>query len=527
MFFSQGSVLDAVSSLKQIQCTGGNRDILSYFLILSKLGMSHFDFKSKDILFTDKKRALQCLHDLGGMTDPLEKVGKRGCLFFTSFHKTGSDFNENIFYNQGTIFTNLPGRLKDTIDNTISDFLLESGPNKYYRFNSNFEEKILQSYNKKFPLNAVLVWIYRFRNFDSIDMGNIRKLFLTDYKLTEDMASKLFAVDKISVTKEDEPIDSSKVRSVLKIMDMVEVTSGRETNPFVKIISVKSKDISNAIGGNCIMDATYLLQLLSKYKQIILSGVPGTGKSFYIDEIASKYHEVFKVQFHPNYTYQDFVIGKIISGGTIKSAPGMLLNILEAIAKDVNKNNQYLLALDEINRGNLSSILGELLYALDRGKTITIKDIEGKELEINLPPNLHILGTMNSADRSIALVDYAIRRRFYFVELEPNYALIDQLSTFNSEKLLGDFLQTLNDNIVKFFKNRDYRLGHSYFIKGTGTTDWNAEDVSELIRFKMIPMLIEYAQGDYEVIKNTVSTEIANASTEELFSKMKTYCGRS
>jgi 5-methylcytosine-specific restriction protein B len=184
--------------------------------------------------------------------------------------------------------------------------------------------------------------------------------------------------------------------------------------------------------------------------------------------------------------------------------------------------------IDEINRGNISAIFGELLYALDRDKTINITlGNSGESYPIFIPDNLHIIGTMNTADRSIALVDFAIRRRFLFVEMQPDYELIDQLSTFNNQLMLGDFLQKLNKKITEYFNTDDYQIGHSYLIKSASKNrkpyDWSSDDLYEIIQYKIIPMLVEYAHGDKSIIANILGKNLSSASPDTLDKLIKEY----
>ena len=172
--------------------------------------------------------------------------------------------------------------------------------------------------------------------------------------------------------------------------------------------------------------------LLEDKKQVIFQGPPGTGKTYVAQKLAEHWAEsdsnVMLVQFHPSYAYEDFVQGfrpKTADGGqvTFELRDGPLREIARRAAAD--SNGKYYLIIDEINRGNIAKVFGELYFLLEyRDKPMRL---QYSDEPFSLPPNLYIIGTMNTADRSIALVDLALRRRFYFVEFHPNEEPIKDL----------------------------------------------------------------------------------------------------
>ena len=173
------------------------------------------------------------------------------------------------------------------------------------------------------------------------------------------------------------------------------------------------------------------------------------------------------------------------------------LNLKEqAISSKVELKN-YVLIIDEINRANLSAVLGELIYALEyRGEAVeSIYDVDGNTLTI--PPNLYIIGTMNTADRSVGHIDYAIRRRFAFVEVAPQALQDNEEIYFNTEaytKVAALFTPT---NVSSEFEPKDVQIGHSYFIakKKEATDDTKKRDIFRLkMDYEIIPILNEYAK---------------------------------
>ena len=212
--------------------------------------------------------------------------------------------------------------------------------------------------------------------------------------------------------------------------------------------------------------------LLEEKKQVIFQGPPGTGKTFvaqkFAECLAGSRDRVTLVQFHPSYAYEDFVQGfrpKTENGQPgFELRDGPLLRIAEKARGD--SNNSYYLIIDEINRGNLAKVLGELYFLLEyRDEPATL---QYSDKEFKLPNNLYIIGTMNTADRSIALVDMALRRRFYFVEFHPDHEPVKSvLCKWLEDKTedmewLANVVEKVNE---KLKEDRHAAIGPSYFMK--------------------------------------------------------------
>ncbi len=211
------------------------------------------------------------------------------------------------------------------------------------------------------------------------------------------------------------------------------------------------------------------------------------------------------IQFHPAYSYEDFVRGIVAEtteGGNVSyQVENKILADFAQKATD-NPNGNYVLIIDEINRANLPSVLGELIYALEyRNEPVTsMYEYEG-ERKITLPKNLYIIGTMNTADRSVGHIDYAIRRRFAFVDILPDENVIQNATA----KTLFNEIKTLFGNkfLSPDFKAKDVMIGHSYFL---------VKDEDELrirLEFEIKPILREYW-------KDGIFLETANEKIESL-----------
>ncbi|CAC9612716.1 hypothetical protein [uncultured Gammaproteobacteria bacterium] len=227
------------------------------------------------------------------------------------------------------------------------------------------------------------------------------------------------------------------------------------------------------------------IQLLKYKKQIILQGSPGTGKTRKAMEIAKEMApDNYKlIQFHPAYTYEDFVRGIVATTGNGNINYKVKNKVLAEMAENAKNNpgNPFVLIIDEINRANLSSVLGELIYALEyRGEVEGMYEYQGSR-EIVLPENLYIIGTMNTADRSVGHIDYAIRRRFAFVDVNTDESVIPNEAMPLFEKVKGLFDDHLSDE----FELNDVMIGHSYFLR-------NNLELALALEYEIKPMLQEY-----------------------------------
>ena len=272
-----------------------------------------------------------------------------------------------------------------------------------------------------------------------------------------------------------------------------------------------------------LLDTDINVYVIKQKKQIILQGAPGTGKTYSSSEIAvklidenapsdraklmKKYKElvdkeqIFFTTFHQSMDYEEFVEGikpKTENGNiTYELEDGIFKKACKSA--ESNQQNKIVLIIDEINRGNISKIFGELITLLETDKR------KGKENEIeailpyskekfSVPDNLYIIGTMNTADRSIGYVDYALRRRFAFITIKSDKSAIEKYYNDNNNSdckdnainLFEEIKDLIDKNINKEFEADDIMIGHSYFMAQ------NLEELQNKLDYEIKPLLLEY-----------------------------------
>ena len=243
-------------------------------------------------------------------------------------------------------------------------------------------------------------------------------------------------------------------------------------------------------------------RLLDDKRQVIFQGPPGTGKTYVArrlaEHLAGSPDRVWIVQFHPSYAYEDFVQG--FRPGLQGGQPGFVLRngpLLEAAkAADEKPDVKHFLVIDEINRGNLAKVFGELYFLLEyRGEQMRLQYADDGE-RFALPGNLYLIGTMNTADRSIALVDLALRRRFHFFEFHPDKPPIRRLLRRWLDRHAPDmaWIAEVVDRANAKLRDRQAAIGPSYFMK----PDLDSEMVGLVREHNVLPYVEERFYGEHD-----------------------------
>lgn len=313
--------------------------------------------------------------------------------------------------------------------------------------------------------------------FIDTNSSNPRKL-----KILRDFVKR---INELNNTKEDVLFNFNNYTSNETTPTAEEIEEDKDTN-FLEEVFIEENDFKT------------IKALLERKKNIILQGAPGVGKTFAAKKIA--YSMIGKedenlikiVQFHQNYSYEDFVEGyKPNKNGSFKLKNGVFKEFCKRAEQDYK--NKYFFIIDEINRGNLSKIFGELLMLIEdthRGEKINLA-YSGEEFCV--PENVYIIGMMNTADRSLAMIDYALRRRFSFFEMQPafkNDKFKKMIEGKGNIMKVIEAIEKLNEEICKDASlGKGFCIGHSYFCN---LTDDNEETLKNIINYEIAPMLKEY-----------------------------------
>ncbi len=285
----------------------------------------------------------------------------------------------------------------------------------------------------------------------------------------------------------------------------------REENPMATVAELEKYIKEDFLNEVYMTENKYttLVSVLKNKKNIIMQGAPGVGKTFAAKRLAYSImgekdeNRIEFIQFHQNYSYEDFVMGyKPVNDG-FELKYGIFYRFCQKASNDPLKD--YFFIIDEINRGNLSKIFGELLMLIERDYRDTKATLAYNGLAFSVPKNVHIIGMMNTADRSLAMIDYALRRRFSFFNIDPGF----ETKGFSDyqKSLSDDTLDRLIEKIIDLNKEitndkslgNGFCIGHSYFCEQTSCDD---ELLLSIVNYDIIPMLNEYWFDDLNKLKH-------------------------
>ena len=325
------------------------------------------------------------------------------------------------------------------------------------------------------------------------ELKNFNELSFAAWKYSEQVKKEKQAKKEVSEssaprydlpsedTKESEKVDTSYTR-----------------DDFLKEVFVSAEDYDR------------LATILRLKKNIILEGAPGVGKTFIADRLAyslmgeKAIDRVKMVQFHQSYSYEDFIMGFRPSASGFELRKGTFYQFCKQAEGD--ESNDYFFIIDEINRGNLSKIFGELFMLIEMDKRGRDLQLLYSDEQFSIPENLYIIGMMNTADRSLAMLDFALRRRFAFFELKPGFdsdGFKEYQSHLKNEKFdaLINTVKHLNEIIASDESlGEGFCIGHSYFCNLIPNSI-DQQVLSSIVEYELIPLLKEYWFDEPSLVK--------------------------
>lgn len=349
-------------------------------------------------------------------------------------------------------------------------------------------------------------------NSDESLFNDFKELSYEAWRYSEEVNKKIREEKKPKVNDESNNFTYREVEDVEKDLVSDSAYIAKVEGEEIKYLPYTSEDFFKEV----YMDRKeydILVDLIKNKKNVILQGAPGVGKTFIAKMLAYSimgeidYTRVNMIQFHQSYSYEDFIMGFRPSENGFDLTYGVFYNFCKAAEKDEEK--EYFFIIDEINRGNISKIFGELFMLIEndkRGNEVQLLYSDDNE-KFSVPENVYIIGMMNTADRSLAMLDYALRRRFSFYDMKPIFdteSFRKYKEGLSSEKFdsLINAVQNLNEVIYRDDSlGEGFCIGHSYFCNFKKDMDID-KALNRIVEFELIPLLKEYWFDDPVKVKN-------------------------
>jgi 5-methylcytosine-specific restriction protein B len=387
--------------------------------------------------------------------------------------------------------------------------------------------------DQKIDFRRFAAWVMRDKEFD-IEKGMSDRRFTRGvvsaaketFNISDEEERRLFHRNGPLITHSSKKADMGKIREILGF----ESEDDKEVNLKSPELGEDLKEKSFSLEGEN-PTRSQVQTALNEKGQVVMYGPPGTSKTYTAREIAENYDNVKLLQLHQSYGYEEFIGGTKVEDGEFEQKKGAFTKFIEKASE--NSDQDYLLVLDEINRGNISKIFGELITLLDRDG-YEVETSFDADVSLTIPDNLHIIGTMNTADRSIAFVDYALRRRFRFLRFNPDTELLTKVTDDTDQSLEGiDLVQlfkSINAEITETL-DQELQLGHTYFMPNHlyDETDevysWTAEDLRKIFNQTILPVIEEYTSGDRHALESILTPHLAEGinETDEFANAVRDY----